>query len=119
MAIKSWPSDQRPREKLMAQGPRSLTDAELLALILRVGSAGKSAVDLGRELLNRCGSVHQLLESSPEQLAGIKGLGFAKQAQLQAVLELARRALTETLSHREILTSPQQVKDFLRLLLAQ
>lgn len=119
MVIKSWPVDQRPREKLIARGPQSLTDTELLAVILRTGVAGKSAIDLGQDLMNRCGGIHQLLEASSQQLSGIKGLGLAKRAQLQAVLELAKRALAAKLGQKEVLTSSEQVKDFLRLLLAQ
>lgn len=119
MVIKSWPLDQRPREKLLARGPQSLTDTELLAVILRTGVVGKSAIDLGQDLMNRCGGIHQLLEASAQQLTGIKGLGLAKRAQLQAVLELAKRALAAKLGQKEVLTSSEQVKDFLRLLLAQ
>lgn len=119
MTIKFWPSEQRPREKLLARGPQALCDAELLALILRTGVRGKSAIDLGQELLHRYGGIHQLLESPAEQLTGIKGLGIAKRAQLIAILELARRALAATLRQRTLLSSSHQVKDFLRLVLAQ
>lgn len=119
MTIKSWPTEQRPREKLLARGPQTLSDAELLAVVLRTGTPGKSAVELGQILLNHSGGIHQLLEASAKQLSPVKGIGIAKWAQLQAVLELARRALTSTLRQRQLLTSTQQVKDFLRLLLAQ
>lgn len=119
MTIKSWPIEQRPREKLLARGPQTLSDAELLAVILRTGTHGKNAVELGQTLLNHNGGVHQLLAASAKQLAEVTGIGVAKLTQLQAVLELARRALASALRQHQLLTSAQQVKDFLRLLLAQ
>lgn len=117
--IKSWPSDRRPREKLLMRGANALCDAELLALILRTGTREKNAIDLGEELLSRCGGIHQLLEATPRQLTGIKGIGLAKRTQLLAILELARRALATTMRQHTVLSSSSQVKDFLRLLLAQ
>ena len=118
MAITDWPVQERPRERLLAQGAASLADAELLAILLRTGVKGKSAVDLARQLLARFGSVSALLESGPGSLAEIPGLGRAKLAQLQASLELARRALREDLSSRDALSSPRAVRDYLRLVLA-
>ena len=118
MAITDWPSEQRPRERLIAHGPQVLSDAELLAVFLRVGVAGKSAVDLGRDMIGHFGSLNNLFSASLEDLSRINGLGPAKFAQLQAVLELARRALMEQLRAGVALSSPQAVKQYLQLLLA-
>ena len=118
MAITDWPLQERPRERLLAQGASSLADAELLAILLRTGVKGKSAVDLARQLLARFGSVSALLEARPGDLAEIPGLGGAKLAQLQAALELARRALREDLSSRDALSSPRAVRDYLLLVLS-
>jgi DNA repair protein RadC len=117
MAITDWPLQERPRERLLALGPESLADAELLAILLRTGAKGKSAVDLARDLLSRFGSVSALLESR-EGAGRTPGLGEAKLAQLKAALELARRALKEEISTRSALTSPKAVRDYLRLALA-
>ena len=118
MAITDWPVQERPRERLLALGAASLADAELLAILLRTGTKGKSAVDVARQLLGRFGSVSALLEAGPAGLAETPGLGSAKLAQLQAALELARRALREDLSSRDALSSPRAVRDYLRLLLS-
>ena len=118
MAITDWPVQERPRERLLALGAASLADAELLAILLRTGIKGKSAVDLARQLLGRFGSVAGLLEAKSANLAETPGLGTAKLAQLQAVLELARRALKEEISSRSALSSPRAVRDYLRLALA-
>jgi DNA repair protein RadC len=118
MAITDWPLQERPRERLLALGASSLADAELLAILLRTGVKGKSAVDVARQLLGRFGSVSALLEAGRESLADTPGLGTAKLAQLQAALELARRALKEELSTRDALSSPRAVRDYLRLALA-
>lgn len=117
MAITDWPPQERPRERLLALGPASLADAELLAILLRTGVKGKSAVDLARQLLERFGSVAALLEGATG-LAETPGLGSAKLAQLKAALELARRALKEDLSSRDALSSPRAVRDYLRLTIA-
>ncbi|PIE37327.1 MAG: hypothetical protein CSA54_01590 [Gammaproteobacteria bacterium] len=114
MAITDWPAELRPREKLLAQGAQSLSDAELLAIFLRTGVAGKSAVDLARELLDHFGSLRNLLRASRRDFCSAKGLGDAKYAQLQAVLEMARRHLLETLQRGEELSSPRLVFQFLR-----
>jgi DNA repair protein RadC len=119
MAITDWPELERPREKLLQLGPASLSDAELLAIFLRTGVRGKSAVDLARELLARCGSLGALFAVKRAELPGLPGLGDAKYAQLQAVLELARRALAETLRAGDALGSPGAVRDYLRLTLAK
>jgi DNA repair protein RadC len=119
MAITDWPDAQRPRERLLASGPAALSDAELLAIFLRVGVAGMSAVDLARTLLVHFdGSLARLAAASPRDLIAVKGIGPAKAAQLAAVLELARRGLLEEMRARELLSSPNAVRDWLRLRLA-
>ncbi|HEY7674599.1 MAG TPA: DNA repair protein RadC [Burkholderiales bacterium] len=118
MAITDWPLQERPRERLLALGPAALADAELVAILLRTGVRGKSAVDVARGLIGRFGSVAGLLEAGSASLEGTPGLGNAKLAQLQAALELARRALREEISSRDALSSPRAVRDYLRLTLA-
>lgn len=119
MAISDWPEGERPRERLLASGPGALSDAELLAIFLRTGIKGKSAVDLARDLLKYFeGSLARLATASPRELAALPGLGPAKAAQLAATLELARRALAEALAARDVLSSPGAVRDWLRLKLA-
>jgi len=116
MAITDWPEDQRPRERLIRQGPQSLSDAELLAVFLRVGVTGKSAVDLGRDMVGHFGSLQALFAARLADFCSINGLGPAKYAQLQAVLELARRALAEELVAGTALSSPKAVAHYLQLL---
>ncbi len=111
--IRDWPEGERPREKLLAQGPQGLSDAELLAIFLRTGIAGRSAVDLARDLLSEFGSLRALLKASPEAFCRAKGLGEAKYTQLQAVLELARRHLAESLPERELLNEPAVLRRYL------
>lgn len=119
MAITDWPAAERPRERLLEHGAAALSDAELLAIFLRVGVAGKSAVDLARELLGRFdGSLARLAGATPQVIARSPGMGPAKSAQLAAVLELARRALVEELRSGDLLSSPEAVRDWLRLQLA-
>lgn len=118
MTIQHWPAAERPREKLLTEGPQALSDAELLAIFLRVGTAGKSAVELGRDLIGHFGSLTQLFGASARELSTIKGIGTAKYAQLQAVLEMARRTLGENLRQAAVLDSPQAVRHYLRLTLA-
>src|SRR6186997_656989 len=101
MAIADWPESERPRERLLARGARALSDAELVAILLRTGVRGKSAVDLADDLLRRFGSVAKMLESD---LRGIKGLGPAKSAQFAAAFEILRRSLDEKLKERSALT---------------
>lgn len=113
MAICDWPADDRPREKLLSKGASSLSDAELLAIFLRTGCAGKSAVDLARDLLHTFGNLRALMEAELGQFCQAKGLGQAKYSQLQAVLEMARRHLAEEISVSSSLNSSQQVKQFL------
>ena len=120
MAITDWPEGERPRERLLAHGAEVLSDAELLAIYLRVGVRGKSAVDLARELLLRFeGSLSALVDASLEELASVSGIGTAKAAQLKASFELARRALAQDMTAREtVFSSPGKVRDWLRLKLA-
>ncbi len=115
MAITDWPEGERPREKLLQKGAASLSDAELLAIFLRTGLPGKSAVDLARELHGRFGGLNALFAAGEKEFCQTKGMGTAKFAQLQAVLEMARRALQEDIAQRDALTSPQAVRDYLRL----
>jgi DNA repair protein RadC len=115
MAITDWPADERPREKLLARGPVALSDAELLAIFLRVGVKGKSAVDLARDLLNQFGNLSGIFASSPEAMSAVHGMGLSKYVQLQAVYELVRRALSESLRERDMLSSPDEVRQYLRL----
>lgn len=118
MAITDWPLDQRPRERLIRLGPEALSDAELLAVFLRVGVAGKSAVDLARDMTRHFGSLNGLFSSTLSDFTAIHGLGPAKFAQLQAVLELSRRALTETMRDDSSFNSADTVKQYLRLLIS-
>jgi DNA repair protein RadC len=117
MAIPDWPQDERPREKLLDKGPASLSDAELLAIFLRVGVRGKSAVDLARELLANFPSIQSLFAASEAAFCALPGLGRAKYVQLQAVMELARRALAQEMGTGDALTSSRAVLDYLRLTL--
>lgn len=114
MSIRDWPEGERPREKLLAQGAGVLSDAELLAIFLRTGVAGLSAVDLARQLLADFGSLRQLLEADLERFCQHLGLGPAKYAQLQAVLEMGRRHLAENLRREAALESPSAVRDYLK-----
>jgi DNA repair protein RadC len=119
MAITDWPDDQRPRERLLALGPAALADAELLAIFLRVGVKGMSAVDLARALLTHFdNSLTRLAAATPQELIAVNGIGPAKAAQLVATLELARRGLREELRQPATLNTPGAVRDWLRLRLA-
>ena len=115
MPITDWPAAERPREKLLQHGPQALTDAELLALFLRIGVPGKTAVDLARELLITFGGLNGLFAASRKEFTSVHGMGDAKFAQLQAVLEMARRALAEGMRQGLSLASPKAVKDYLVL----
>jgi DNA repair protein RadC len=114
MAISDWPVEERPRERLLASGAGALSDAELLAVLLRTGVRGKSAVQLARELLDQFGSITRLLQEGAA-LTRVKGLGVAKSAQFAAAIELARRSTKEELKSGATLTSPGAVRDYLRL----
>ncbi|MBI4809457.1 MAG: DNA repair protein RadC [Nitrosomonadales bacterium] len=117
MSITDWPAGERPREKLLQRGAAALSDAELLAIFLRTGVVGKSAVDLARELLARFGSLTQLFAAGEKAFCDIHGMGQAKFVQLQAVVEMARRALHEEIRAGDALNSPRAVRDYLQLLL--
>jgi DNA repair protein RadC len=115
MLLKDLPEDARPREKLLARGAAALSDAELLALLLRTGLPGKNALQMGQELVDTFGGVAGLLHTGTDALKSIKGLGPAKRTQLVAVLELARRALAEELKEKPLFETPQAVRDYLQL----
>ena len=115
MAITDWPSGERPREKLLEHGAEVLSDAELLAIFLRVGVTGKSAVDLARDLLNKFGSLNGIFAATASDISQVHGMGSSKYAQLQAIFEMSRRALAEQMQTRDVLSSPQQVRDYLCL----
>lgn len=117
MSIKDLPADARPREKLLARGPQALSDVELLAILLRTGMAGKNVFQLSEELLAPDG-IAGLLKATVQSLQLVKGLGPAKQAELLAVFELARRALSQRLKEREAFHTPGAVKQYLQLQLA-
>ena len=116
MAISDWLPEQRPRERLLARGAVALSDAELVAILLRTGIRNKTAVDLAAELLGQFGSLGRMLEAD---LRGIKGLGPAKTTQFAAALEILRRALDEKLKERSALNSPGAVRDYLRFTLGR
>ena len=113
MPITDWPKAERPREKLINLGAHVLSDAELLAIFLRTGIKGKTAVDLARDIISHFGGLRNLLTADKKTFCQFCGLGEAKFAQLQAVLELSRRHLKETLQRGEYLQNPQATRDYL------
>ncbi|MBC3765890.1 RadC family protein [Neptunicella marina] len=113
MKITDWPAAERPREKLLQQGAERLSDAELVAIFLRTGITGLSAVDLARQLLNQFGSLRQMLNASQQQFCSVKGLGQAKYVQLQACIEMTRRFLAESLPERKPLQSASDTRNYL------
>ena len=115
MAITDWPAAERPREKLVELGAEALSDAELLAIFLRVGVTGKSAVDLARDLLTQFGSLNGIFAATEHEIIQVHGIGTSKYVQLQAIFEMSRRALNEQLQQRDVFKSPQQVRDYLVL----
>ncbi len=115
MAITDWPAAERPREKLIELGAEALSDAELLAIFLRVGVTGKSAVDLARDLLTQFGSLNGIFAATEHELSQVHGIGSSKYVQLQAIFEMSRRALSEQLQQRDVFKSPQAVRDYLVL----
>ncbi|MCR4304585.1 MAG: DNA repair protein RadC [Gallionella sp.] len=117
MAITDWPEGERPREKLLARGAAALSDAELLAIFLRTGVVGKSAVDLARELLTQFGGLTQLFAASEADFCAVHGMGQAKYAQLLAIREMSMRGLKEELQRGDALNSPRAVRDYLQLAL--
>jgi DNA repair protein RadC len=114
MSIKNWPANERPREKLLEKGSGALTDAELLAIFLRTGIKGKTAVDLAKELLDEFGSLQALLTADESQFCKGKGLGSAKYTQLQAVLEMAKRHYIEILEKEDSFTNPDTIRAYLK-----
>jgi DNA repair protein RadC len=114
MAIIDWPQEKRPRERLIREGAQALSDAELLAIFLRVGVAGQDAVQLGQHMMHHFGSLQRLFGATLPEFAAMHGLGPAKFAQLQAVMELARRAILEEVTAGDMLSSPRAVKEYLR-----
>ena len=115
MAITDWPTSERPREKLIELGAEALSDAELLAIFLRVGVIGKSAVDLARDLLTKFASLNGIFAASEKEISQVHGMGSSKYVQLQAIFEMSRRALNEQMQAHDVLNSPQQVRDYLVL----
>ncbi|MEJ2760821.1 MAG: DNA repair protein RadC [Gammaproteobacteria bacterium] len=113
MPIAEWPDLERPREKLLHRGAASLSDAELLAIFLRTGIRGKTAVDLARDLVAEFGGLRLLLDAEHRRLAAVRGLGTAKVVQMKAGLELGRRYLEESLKRGSALTSPRATRDYL------
>lgn len=114
MAITDWAIEERPREKLLAKGAEALTDAELLAIFLRTGIKGKTAVDLARDLLDETGGLSPLLSAGEKQFCQSKGLGQAKYVQLQAVVEMSRRYLHEKLQRGDAINNVEDVKNYLK-----
>ena len=115
MGINDWAERERPRERLVREGAAALSNSELLALLLRVGVRGKSAVELGRDILQHFGSLNGLFGATLHDFSEVNGLGMAKYAQLQAVMELARRAIGEQLQAGCSMESPELVKRYLRI----
>jgi len=115
LPIKDWPQAERPREKLLTKGPQALSDSELLAIFLRTGLPGKTAVELAREALLNAGGLRPLLNMSARELCEFKGIGMAKYVQFQASLELGRRFLLERLERGVAIVSPQVSRDYLML----
>jgi DNA repair protein RadC len=115
MGIRDWPDQERPREKLINQGAGALSDAELLAIFLRTGITGSSAVDLARQMLTQLGGLQGVLQAGIDEFAQIRGLGTAKYVQLQAVLEIGRRYLIDEVRRGDVLDSPRATRDLLCL----
>ena len=115
MTIKDWAVKDRPREKLLQCGAGVLSDAELLAIFLRTGIKGKSAVDLAKDVLNASGGLNNLLSANEEKFCRHKGLGRAKFVQMKAVVEMSRRYLDEKIRRGSVLNNASAVKDYLKL----
>jgi DNA repair protein RadC len=115
MTIKDWPASERPRERLLAQGPSALSEAELLAVFLRTGVPGRTVIEVARRALDHFGGLNGLLSAPQRDLQTLAGFGPAKCAQLHAVLELARRALREEVRRDTVLNTPARVRDYLSL----
>jgi DNA repair protein RadC len=115
MSIRQWPLTERPREKLLEQGPHALSEAELLAILIRTGTRGRSALDVARGLLLRFGSLRSLLTADKDQVCGTPGLGPSRYVALQASLELARRHYQELMNTGSALANPRATREFLRM----
>ena len=115
MSIQNWPEQQRPREKLLAHGSHSLTDAELLALLLRTGCKGMNVIELSDHLLQQFNGLNNLLSTDHRKLSAIKGLGQAKITQLAAILELCRRVLKQKLQEADTINSPEAMREYLQI----
>jgi DNA repair protein RadC len=115
MSIRQWPRSERPRERLLAHGTAALSDAELVSLLVRTGVAGRSALDIARDAIARFGGLAGLLAAPVAEVSAVRGFGAARAAVLSTVIELARRSLAEEAAVRDALTSPQAVRDYLRL----
>jgi len=114
MSIINWPEAERPREKLLQRGADALTDAELLAIFLRTGTKGFTAIDLAYQLLEHFSSLRNLFNANLEEFSQTKGIGPAKYVQLQAVLEMSKRYLGETLEKQDVMSSPEDTRQFLK-----
>jgi DNA repair protein RadC len=113
MAIRDWPIDERPREKLLEKGAAALSDAELVAILLRTGAPGRSALDLAHDLLKSLGSLRQLIAADRARFCALAGMGVARYAELQAAAEISRRQLSQSLRAGPLLASPKATRDFL------
>lgn len=117
MPITDWPTEERPREKLLKHGANSLSDAELLAIFIHTGTRGQTAIDLGRLLLQKFGGLRQVTEAHMDDFCQANGLGLAKYVQLQAAVEITKRYLLETLQRKNVLTTPQDTYRYLTICL--
>jgi DNA repair protein RadC len=115
MSIRDWPAGDRPREKLLAIGPTALTEAELLAILLRTGVRGRSALDVARTLLSEFGSLRALLTADRQRFCAARGLGPARYVALQAALELTRRHYQEMMMVGSALANPRATREFVQL----
>ena len=115
MSITNWPEQERPREKLLRHGPTALSDAEILAIFLRSGHAGRSALAVARQLIQKYNGLRSLIDAEQTEFCSNKGLGKVKYVQIQAALELGHRYLQADLEDADTFTSPQQTRDYLTL----
>jgi len=115
-SLRDWPAAERPRERLRAAGPGALSDSELLAILIRTGTPGRSAVDLGRALIQRFG--HAMLNASAEALADVNGLGPSKISQIKAIQEIVRRSLSHQMRHGPLMDHPCAAGDYLALMIS-
>ena len=113
MPIMDWPQQERPREKLLHRGSESLSDAELLAIFFRTGTAGKTAVDVAREALSEFGSLRRLVAAPKAEFCNLQGIGAVKYVQIQAALELGKRCLKEALDRKDVMSSPDDTRQYI------